>query len=198
MYEDVSRFLRLQEWMMPETGAKAAGNTWIELFVKFDIGGYRRKVGKYKKNTEVAKRAEARRAKVKRAEGKGKKKSARTDETAETRASLGEELECFKKICRFIGRQDMSKDQEVILKAEKKQMYYRLKGLAIIGHQAGIQGVCRMDAREKLEVEEAIFRQKYGTSNKALKAYLECKARNDDTVITIRKTRGSEELSKMG
>ncbi len=62
MYEDVSDFLAAQRWRLAEDESKSAGSTWIELFVLFDMGGYRRSEARYIKNAEAAKRAEVRSA----------------------------------------------------------------------------------------------------------------------------------------
>ena len=93
--------------------------------------------------------------------------------SAEIKARLGEELEHFKKICRFIGRNDLSKEQEQIIKGETNQKHNRLKSLGVIGHHPGIKGVCMMMADATAKVEEAIFRQRYGTTLKKTKAFHE-------------------------
>ena len=73
---------------------------------------------------------------------------------------MGEELERFKKIRRFIGRNDLSKEQEQILQGETNQKHNRRKSLGVIGHHLGIKGVCMMMAGARAKVEEAMFRPK--------------------------------------
>ena len=186
MYEEVSRFLANQKWKMPGEHVKAAGTTWLELFILFDIGGYRSDAGRMMKDPKAAKRAEARREKnIK----EGRSRMNTHQASAEIKARLGEELERFKKICRFIGRNDLSKEQEQILKGETEQKHNRLKSLGVIGHHPGIKGVCMIMADEKAKVEEAIFRQKYGTTLKKIKAFNEHKIREDGDTLLVKKAR---------
>lgn len=63
MYEEVSSFLATQKWRMPGEHVKAAGTTWLELSILFDIGGYRSDSGRMTKDPKAAKSAEARRKK---------------------------------------------------------------------------------------------------------------------------------------
>ena len=109
--------------------------------------------------------------------------------SAEIKARLGEELERFKKICRFIERNDLRKEQEQIIKGETEQKHNRLKSLGVIGHHPGIKGVCMMMADAKAKVEEAIFRKKYGTALKKIKAFNEHKSRDDGETVLVKKAR---------
>lgn len=181
MYEEASKFLARQVWQVPSKEAKAAGIAWIELFVLFDIEGGRTEEGRYRKDAKAAKRADERMAKGK------KRRRAGIDDTAEVKASLGEELKRLKQICRFIGRQDMHEEHAEVLKVKEKTRYRRLKGLGVNGHQPCMKGNCIMGAASKERVEEAIFRQKYGTTAKAIKAFIQYKERGVEGEVLLAK-----------
>ena len=91
LYEDASKFLSGLSWRTPTEDTRASGTTWLELFVLFDTTGYRRKEGRTNKNVDVAKRTEKRKAK-----DKHQRKGRRCTETAESRASLSNELLTFR------------------------------------------------------------------------------------------------------
>lgn len=118
--------------------------------------------------------------------------------SAEIKARLGEELECFKRICRFIGRNDLSKEQEQILKGETEQKHNRLKSLGVTGHHLGIKGVCMIMANEKAKVEEAIFRQRYGTTLKEIKTFNEHKIREDGDTLLVKRRGSTSEVVQSG
>ena len=75
----------------------------------------------------------------------------------ETRPSLAEEINVFKRIVQHVARQDMAKEQAAMFRAEDKQHYKRLKNLGLLGHQAAIQANCEIDPVTQEIIEEAIF-----------------------------------------
>ena len=96
----------------------------------------------------------------------------------------GGELEWFKRLCRFTARQDFSQAHADISKGELKQYYNRLKDLGIKGHQPGIRGLCLMEEGMKRKIEEAIYRQRYRSTQKAVRVFVEYKSRKDGALLS--------------
>ena len=177
MYEDVNAFIAAQAWREPDEQTVASGSTWIEMFTLFDMDGYRRTSSRHRKNEQAAKRTEERTAKDKHEQGKKDQRRRRRKENAESRPSMGEELNHFKRIFKHVVRQDIGMDKAEIFKADYKQHFKRLRNLGIIGHQAAISGNLEMDPITTEEVEKAIYQQKAGCTAKDLKAYKEHQAK---------------------
>ena len=166
LYVDVSSFLSDQCWRLPSDETRASGTTWLELFILFDTLGYRRREGRTKKNAVSAERADRRKAKH-----KHQRRGIRSAETSEPRASLGEELEAFKKVVRHTTRQDGDAEQAKWFHADTKPQYRRLKVLGIMEHQPAIAANCEVDPLTMNDIEDAIIAQKARCTAKQLKQY---------------------------
>ena len=58
LYEEVHNFLSKRKWAPVKADTDVGGITWIELFVLFDITGYRSEEGQHIKNRVATRRAD--------------------------------------------------------------------------------------------------------------------------------------------
>ena len=122
--------------------------------------------GRTKKNAVSAERADRRKAKR-----KHQRRGIRSAETSEPRASLGEELEAFKKVVRHTTRQDGDAEQAKWFHADTKPQYRRLKVMGIMEHQPAIAANCEVDPLTMNDIEDAIIAQQARCTAKQLKQY---------------------------
>ena len=65
LYLCIHKFLNQAQWNRPDESRNESGTTWLELFIQFDIGGWRESGADYHKDPAETKRARARNAKNK-------------------------------------------------------------------------------------------------------------------------------------
>ena len=70
LYEEVHSFINERRWAPVNVDSETAGTTWLELFIRYDITGYRSEKGQHRKDPEATNRAEKRRGKSKCAKSK--------------------------------------------------------------------------------------------------------------------------------
>ncbi len=168
LYQCLHEFLSLSTWKAVDNNASKGGMTWIELFILFDVGGWRDRAATFHSDTSsqhrASKRAMSGKAKwIKR----GKVKQApRQVANCTTRASLGTEIANFKAMVRHIILNNADQSHQCLFLLDHRAHIRRLAPFAIIGHQPGINATRTTTEAERRKVEQAIMKQRVGTTPK--------------------------------
>jgi hypothetical protein len=170
-YEEVHAFIAGREWAHAHAESNAAGITWLELFVLFDLHGSRTTGGQHVKNQAAMNRAQRRQQDSKLRQQQAQRTSTRNRKTADAtiKPNLDEELKHFKHLVRYITSHDLPEGQLRWFKSESRAHLRRLAPLGIDGHQPGIAAYCQCTDAERDDIRRAIVGQKIGNNIKHMK-----------------------------
>ena len=174
LYEDIHNFVANRQWAAVDDDddehTNTSGITWLELFILFDTGNYRREGSKHVKNVEAANRAAERQTKRKHS---GKKAKTKAQHSATVNPSLLEELALFKQLMRHVLQHGASNPEDKkLFAADKRQHLRRLASLGVYGHQPSTRTYCSITEEENFSIIEAILQQKVAPVQKHIQHIL--------------------------
>jgi hypothetical protein len=162
--------------------------TWMDLFVLFEIGGWRDREATFHMDPASKVRADRRAmsGKAKRDRRGRANHSTRQVANCTTRASLGTEIANFKARIRHIMANNADHTHQCLFLLDPRAHIRRLKPFAIIGHQPGINAIRTTTEVERRKVELAIMKQRAGTTSKqALVTMRSVHARRDEGEVCL-------------
>ena len=170
-YEEVHAFIANRKWAFAQPESDAAGITWMELFVLFDLHGNRTTDGQHVKNQAARDRAQHREddSRHRRPADQRTRMTTRKLAAATVKPNLDEELKYFKALVRYITNHDLPEGQPRWFKSESRSHLRRLPSLGIDGHQPGIAAYCHCTEEERRDIRRALVGQKIGANPKNLK-----------------------------
>ena len=166
LYLCIHRFITSSKWKPMIDEQLRTGSTWLELFVAFDIGGYRAMEAKYVLNEEAASRAKDRRKKLK-AREEGRVRPVLKEVGAQTgdctaKPLLRTELDNFKAIFRYIIRNELKNHEAAWFASAPAVAERRLAAIGVYGNQPAINAIRATNATENLRITRAIATHRTG------------------------------------
>ena len=148
-------------WAYAHPESEAAGITWAELFVLFDLHGNRTAEGQHIKNQAARRRARQRNIDNKHVRPEDERSRKRTMKfaSATSMPTLDEELKHFKALCRYITNHDLPEEQRRWFRNEPRANLRRLAPIGIDGHQPGLSAYCQVTEEERTDIRRAIVSQ---------------------------------------
>lgn len=152
LYECVHRFLQHSKWHVLREDEGDLGTIWLELFIQFDIGGWRHSEAAFVPDKEARRRAKQRRAKNNAAN------ISRVSDGAGslTKPCFRKELANFKAMVRSIIANDVILEQQDMFKQALVQKW-KFREMAIKGQQPAIRAIRQTSVAERERVEAAVF-----------------------------------------
>lgn len=172
LYEDIHHFLNSVDWAHSHAEGgddnKVSGTTWIELFIMFDTGSFRRPESDHVQSQAAKDRANQRAARRSSRATAARSKHHHRDTTRQ--ATLTEELNLFKEITRAIIKHDADPEDAKLIHMEKRQILRRLAGLGVYGHQPAVNAFAKTSEITDDTITTAIIQQKVGANLETTKA----------------------------